>query len=214
MWIAEDHIAHLNVDKWVLIYRWNVQMHIISYMHFIFLCKSNKVCHQVSIDWYHGLAPRRRTHVICVSNTTVHWHTCVSSIQRISVKQINAMPKSNDMRAWSYCVFEDFCPRIYGQSESVEESAVHSNPRPHVNWAWNIRPLGFDAILRNAFRCITVGVRQEPWWNTISNQYKYSLLMRCIKIKSPAKSLLNEQYVFVGGNISFLCVLSCSSEEA
>ena len=43
---------------------------------------------------------------------------------------------------------------------------------------------------------------------------KYSLLMHCIKIKSPAKSLLNEQYVFVGGNISFLCVLSCSSEEA
>ena len=44
--------------------------------------------------------------------------------------------------------------------------------------------------------------------------YKYSLLMHCIKIKSPAKFLLNEQYVFVGGNISFLCVLSCSSEEA
>ena len=43
---------------------------------------------------------------------------------------------------------------------------------------------------------------------------KYSLLIRCIKIKSPAKFLLNEQYVFVGGNISFLCVLSCSSEEA
>ena len=35
-----------------------------------------------------------------------------------------------------------------------------------------------------------------------------------IKIKSPAKSLSNEQYVFVGGNISFLCVLSCSSEGA
>ena len=47
---------------------------------------------------------------------------------------------------------------------------------------------------------------------TIDN--KYSLLMHCIKIKSPAKFLLNEQYVFVGGNISFLCVLSCSSEEA
>ena len=43
---------------------------------------------------------------------------------------------------------------------------------------------------------------------------KYSLLMHCIKIKSRAKSLLNEQYVFVGGNISFLCVLSCISEEA
>ena len=43
---------------------------------------------------------------------------------------------------------------------------------------------------------------------------KYSLLMHCIKIKSPAKFLLNEQYVFVGGNISFFCVLSCSSEEA
>ena len=43
---------------------------------------------------------------------------------------------------------------------------------------------------------------------------KYSLLMHCIKIKSPVKFLLNEQYVFVGGNISFLCVLSCSSEEA
>ena len=43
---------------------------------------------------------------------------------------------------------------------------------------------------------------------------KYSLLMHCIKIKSRAKSLLNEQYVFVGGNISFLCMLSCISEEA
>ena len=32
---------------------------------------------------------------------------------------------------------------------------------------------------------------------------KYSLLMHCIKIKSPVKFLLNEQYVFVGGNISF-----------
>ena len=43
---------------------------------------------------------------------------------------------------------------------------------------------------------------------------KYSLLMHYITTKGPAKSLLNEQYVFVGGNISFLCVLSCSSEEA
>ena len=40
---------------------------------------------------------------------------------------------------------------------------------------------------------------------------KYSSLMHCIKIKSPAKFLLNEQYVFVDGNISFLCVPSCSS---
>ena len=47
-----------------------------------------------------------------------------------------------------------------------------------------------------------------------TNMDKYSLLMHCIKIKSRAKSLLNEQYVFVGGNISFLCVLSCISEEA
>ena len=46
------------------------------------------------------------------------------------------------------------------------------------------------------------------------NPNKYSLLMHCIKIKSPAKSLLNEQYVFVGGNVSFLCVLSCSSQDA
>ena len=46
------------------------------------------------------------------------------------------------------------------------------------------------------------------------NLNKYSLLMHCIKIKSPAKSLLNEQYVFVGENIFFLCVLACSSEEA
>ena len=52
----------------------------------------------------------------------------------------------------------------------------------------------------------------EPGVHTMSD--KYSLLMHCIKIKSPAKFLLNEQYVFVGGNISFLCVLSCSSEEA
>ena len=47
-----------------------------------------------------------------------------------------------------------------------------------------------------------------------TTDYKYSLLMHCIKIKSPVKFLLNEQYVFVGGNIYFLCVLSCSSEEA
>ena len=33
---------------------------------------------------------------------------------------------------------------------------------------------------------------------------KYSLLMHGITIKSPGKFLLNEQYVFVGGNISFL----------
>ena len=50
--------------------------------------------------------------------------------------------------------------------------------------------------------------------NTLHTDTKYSLLMHCIKIKSPAKFLLNEQYVFVGGNISFLCVLSCSSEDA
>ena len=47
----------------------------------------------------------------------------------------------------------------------------------------------------------------------ITHLDKYSLLMHCIKIKSPAKFLLNEQYVLVGGNISFICVLSCSSEE-
>ena len=35
------------------------------------------------------------------------------------------------------------------------------------------------------------------------NGDKYSLLMHCIKIKSPAKSLLNEQSVFAGGNIFF-----------
>ena len=49
-------------------------------------------------------------------------------------------------------------------------------------------------------------------WPQLVN--KYSLLMHCIKIKSHAKSLLNEQYAFVGGNISFLCVLLCISEEA
>ena len=36
-----------------------------------------------------------------------------------------------------------------------------------------------------------------------TEHHKYSLLMHCIKIKSPVKFLLNEQYVFVGGNISF-----------
>ena len=58
---------------------------------------------------------------------------------------------------------------------------------------------------------------QVPWGHasySYQEDYKYSLLMHCIKIKSPAKFLLNEQYVFVGGNIYFLCVLSCSSEEA
>ena len=53
-----------------------------------------------------------------------------------------------------------------------------------------------------------------PHYDRFSLCDKYSLLMHCIKIKSPAKSLLNEQFVFVGGNIYFLCVLSCSSEEA
>ena len=48
----------------------------------------------------------------------------------------------------------------------------------------------------------------------LHHRNKYSLLIHCIKIKSPVKFLLNEQYVFVGGNIYFLCVLSCSSEEA
>ena len=64
------------------------------------------------------------------------------------------------------------------------------------------------------------GITEEPMINDDGEQTagkwltKYSLLMHCIKIKSRAKSLLNEQYVFVGGNIYFLCVLSCISEEA
>ena len=72
-------------------------------------------------------------------------------------------------------------------------------------------------------KCMSlVGFRNVLWHSSEINftatalatiLYKYSLLMHCIKIKSPAKFLLNEQYVFVGGNISFLCVLSCSSEE-
>ena len=57
-------------------------------------------------------------------------------------------------------------------------------------------------------------ISQQQTLDTYLNLNKYSLLMQCIKIKSPVKFLLNEQYVFVGGNISFLCVLSCSSEEA
>ena len=57
-----------------------------------------------------------------------------------------------------------------------------------------------------------MGGAMETGVHTMSN--KYSLLMHCIKIKSPVKFLLNEQYVFVGGNISFLCELSCSSEDA
>ena len=57
-------------------------------------------------------------------------------------------------------------------------------------------------------------VKQYVQGITKHTNNKYSLLMHCIKIKSPANFLLNEQYVFVGGNISFLCVLSCSSEEA
>ena len=57
-----------------------------------------------------------------------------------------------------------------------------------------------------------MGLAMESGVHIMSD--KYSLLMHCIKIKSPAKFLLNEQYVFVGGNISILCVPSCSSEEA
>ena len=66
-----------------------------------------------------------------------------------------------------------------------------------------IQDVGHLAVMRTAM---------GPGVHTMSD--KYSLLMHCIKIKSPVKFLLNEQYVFVGGNISFLCVLSCSSEEA
>ena len=61
-------------------------------------------------------------------------------------------------------------------------------------------------------QCTLKGRIFMGWY--ITYNHKYSLLMHRIKIKSPAKFLLNEQYVFVGGNISFLCVLSCSSEEA
>ena len=63
-------------------------------------------------------------------------------------------------------------------------------------------------VCRNTKQC--ANSPQHSWYIVD----KYSLLMHCIKIKSRAKSLLNEQYVFVGGNISFLCVLSCISEEA
>ena len=68
--------------------------------------------------------------------------------------------------------------------------------------------------------CVRVCVRACVWTKPFAIVkcwtlgHKYSLLMHCIKIKSPVNFLLNEQYVFVGGNISFLCVLSCSSEEA
>ena len=64
-------------------------------------------------------------------------------------------------------------------------------------------------------RCLQIQVQYDMQvLNLALTVSKYSLLMHCIKIKSRAKSLLNEQYVFVGGNISFLCVLSCISEEA
>ena len=70
-----------------------------------------------------------------------------------------------------------------------------------------------NKLLNNEFTFhLTVIPTQHHGMRTRS--YKYSLLMHCIKIKSPVKFLLNEQYVFVGGNIYFLCVLSCSSEEA
>ena len=68
-----------------------------------------------------------------------------------------------------------------------------------------ICPYGNEVTLKN------MGQTDQ---NQTTTKHKYSLLMHCIKIKSRAKSLLNEQYVFVGGNISFLCVLSCISEEA
>ena len=60
-------------------------------------------------------------------------------------------------------------------------------------------------------RSISWGWLERKWESLV---YKYSLLMHCIKIKSPANFLLNERYVLVGENISFLYVLSCSSEEA
>ena len=42
----------------------------------------------------------------------------------------------------------------------------------------------------------------------VSISDKYSLLMHCIKIKSPAKFLLNEQYVFLGWKYLFsLCAI-------
>ena len=74
------------------------------------------------------------------------------------------------------------------------------------------------AILIDLSLDVPLNVLNNCWdllpWISITMSDKYSLLMHCIKIKSPAKFLLNEQYVFVGGNIYFLCVLSCSSEEA
>ena len=61
--------------------------------------------------------------------------------------------------------------------------------------------------------CVVISLLCAAGSTPKTGEYKYSLLMHCIKIKIPAKFLLNAQYVFVGGNISFLCVLSCSSEE-
>ena len=79
---------------------------------------------------------------------------------------------------------------------------------------FQIAPYAFPVYTNSIMKIRSPVIRnvsdRQP--NDISN--KYRLLMHCIKIESPAKFLLNEQYVFVGGNISFLCVLSCSSEEA
>ena len=80
----------------------------------------------------------------------------------------------------------------------------------------NIWPLLYNHRSSGAFN-VTQGNGELNLWKLklfISEHNKFSLLMHCIKIESPAKSLLNEQYVFVGGYISFLCVLSCRSEEA
>ena len=67
---------------------------------------------------------------------------------------------------------------------------------------------------RNDVCILNINIRRFIMGTSIPVVNEYSLLMYCIKIKSPAKFLFDEQYVFVGGNISFLCVLSCSSEEA
>ena len=95
-----------------------------------------------------------------------------------------------------------FCRWIYHFSISFTLVVLQRQKSLPDIGGTTIQDVGHLTVMRAAI---------EPSVHPMSD--KYSLLMHCIKIKSPAKFLFNEQYVFVGGNISFLCVLSCSSEE-
>ena len=107
--------------------------------------------------------------------------------------------------------YDELNELIYRKISNIRRTAIGNKIVDHSDVV-GASPVG-AAPTTSSFSTWHLASRDSA--KTAARQYdKYSLLMHCIKIKSPVKFLLNEQYVFVGGNISFLCVLSCSSEEA